>query len=486
MSERRPSDAATESTPRFSSFTRRAICVVAAMGFAFDSYELLMLPLMIRPALMELGGLRPGSPEFASWASLIFYVPALTGGAFGLLGGYLTDRLGRRRMLTWSILAYAGGAFVSGFSTSLQMLLACRCLVFAAVSVEFVAAIAWLAETFPDQRGRERVLAGTQVFSSVGGILVSLAAGIFAAWTVGRPAQLFAGLVLPALPLPPIAWPFGVSVFGTIANPHADWRYLAMSGLLPAIPLAVIRPFLPESPTWRRKRDEGTLERPSVVALFSPALRRTTIVATIMVTCSFGASFGAIQQMPQIVPGLPDVQAAVANAPGRMASSIVQSHASRASSFQEVGGLAGRMALALVVALVASRRRQLRIFLIPGILVMPLAFGWAGVTNIGALDVGMAAAGFLTVAQFSFWGNYLPHAYPLHLRGTGESFAANIGGRMIGTCFAALTQWIAYALPGGASHPTRLAYVAAGVACTAYAVNLVASFWLPEPPAQGL
>ena len=45
----------------------------------------------------------------------------------------------------------------------------------------------------------------------------------------------------------------------------------------------------------------------------------------------------------------------------------------------------------------------------------------------------MFLAGLLTVAQFSFWGNYLPTVYPVHLRGTGESVAHNIGGRMIGT-----------------------------------------------------
>ena len=30
------------------------ICVIAAIGFAFDTYELLMLPLIARPALMDL------------------------------------------------------------------------------------------------------------------------------------------------------------------------------------------------------------------------------------------------------------------------------------------------------------------------------------------------------------------------------------------------------------------------------------------------
>ena len=40
------------------------ICAIAALGFAFDIYELLMLPLIARPALLELGGIRPGTPEF--------------------------------------------------------------------------------------------------------------------------------------------------------------------------------------------------------------------------------------------------------------------------------------------------------------------------------------------------------------------------------------------------------------------------------------
>ncbi len=66
------------------------------------------------------------------------------------------------------------------------------------------------------------------------------------------------------------------------------------------------------------------------------------------------------------------------------------------------------------------------------------------------------------MAQFSFWGNYLPLAFPVHLRGTGESFAANIGGRLIGTCFAGLTQWIAFFLPIQGGYPTKVAYTRGG------------------------
>ena len=102
------------------------ICIIASIGFAFDIYELLMLPLIVGPALMELLGAAPGSPEFQLWIGRLFYIPAVAGGVFGLLGGYLTDRLGRRRVLTWSILIYAFAAFAAGFSTSIWMLLVCR------------------------------------------------------------------------------------------------------------------------------------------------------------------------------------------------------------------------------------------------------------------------------------------------------------------------------------------------------------------------
>ncbi len=136
-----------------------------------------MLPLIVRPALLELTGAAPGSPEFQMWVGRLFYIPAFAGGIFGLLGGYLTDRLGRRRVLTYSILIYAVAAFLSGFSTSIEMLLVLRCFVFIGVCVEFVAAIAWLAELFPEPKRREKVLGYTQAFSSLGGLLVAFANG---------------------------------------------------------------------------------------------------------------------------------------------------------------------------------------------------------------------------------------------------------------------------------------------------------------------
>src|SRR5688572_18557051 len=460
------------------------ICTIAAIGFAFDIYELLMLPLILRPALLELGGIRPGTPEFARWLGMMFYIPAFAGGIFGLLGGYLTDRLGRRRVLTWSILLYAFSAFFAGFSTSLTMLLILRCTTFIGVCIEFVAAVAWLAELFPNPKQREKVLGYTQAFSSIGGLLVAVANGLAIAGVKNG--------WLPAISLPSFLNP--TPGMGT----DAAWRYTLMSGLIPAIPLLIIRPFLPESPIWAQKKAAGTLRRPSIRALFSPELARTTVVTTIMFACSYGAAFGAIQQMPQIVPGLPEVQqrireevaqvtaapvpAAAAAAPAAAAAAadprvraasglIVQETAANVTKVQEIGGLVGRFVLAVLAVRIVSRRKLIRIFQVPGLLLMPVVFAIFAVSSLQLLYVGMFVAGLLTVAQFSFWGNYLPRVYPVHLRGTGESFAANIGGRLIGTSFAWVTATLA-TTPNPADAPLKLAYTAAAVGTAVYVAGI--------------
>ncbi len=443
------------------------ICAIAAIGFSFDIYEILMLPLIVRPALLELIGAVPGSPEFQMWVGRLFYIPAFAGGIFGLLGGYLTDLFGRRRVLTYSIVLYALAAFASGFSTSIEMLLVLRCLVFIGVCVEFVAAVAWLAELFPQPAQRERVLSYTQAFSSLGGLLVATANGLFVAYAASLPAI------------------GGFGLEESISDPHAAWRYTLMSGIIPAIPLILVRPFLPESPVWLKKRAAGTLKRPSIAALFAPDLRRTTIVTTLMFAMSYGAAFGAIQQLPQIIPGLPEVQAMTQSVPASEASRITQGVAASVTKAQEIGGLVGRLLLALLIVRIASRRLLIRLFQIPGLIVMPIVFAGLATTSLTWLYPGIFLAALLTIGQLSFWGNYLPRVYPVHLRGTGESFAANIGGRLIGTCFAWVTATLAITSDPAAA-PAKIALVAAAVGFSVYLVGFIASFWLPEPKREEL
>src|SRR2546425_7755377 len=176
-------------------------------------------------------------------------------------------------MMATSIFVYALSPFAASFSTHLGAFVFFRCTTFIGVCVEFVAAITWLAELFPEKKQKERVLGWTQAFASLGGVLVTAVA----AWINSHASAL------PALPLP------------EMFSQHAGWRYLLMTGLLPAIPLALMLPFVPESQAWREKLAAGILKRPRFGELFAPEFRRVALVTAPPSACAYAAAFGALQ-----------------------------------------------------------------------------------------------------------------------------------------------------------------------------------------------
>ena len=422
------------------------VCAVAGLGFAFDLYETLMMAIIVSPVLTTVGHLTPGTPAFNRWVGLFFFVPAVCGGLFGLLGGNLADRFGRRRILVWSILLYAGAACAGAFATTLPALLILRCVTMIGVCVEAVAAIAWVAELFPIPRQREAALGYTQACYALGGLAVS--AAYYLAVTYGHR-------------------------FPAVLGTHEAWRYTLLSGLIPAIPLIVVRPFLPESPEWREKKATGALQRPALTELFRSPLRRTTLVATLMMACVFALQYGALQHTPRIVPGL--------GAFREWRPQQIQQAVSVVYLVQELGSVAGRIIFALLVTRILTRQRLVRTFIAPALVVFPVLYFFSIANGLVLFLGAIFCAQALFNGLHSFWGNYLPRAYPTFLRGTGESFAMNIGGRVIGVSSALLTTQLANVVPGGGAS-ARLAYAAGTTTFIALIVLAVASYWLPESP----
>jgi len=369
----------------------------------------------------------------------------LTGGCFGLLGGYLTDIFGRRRVLVWSILLYAFSACAASYSSTLTQLLIFRCLTSIGVCVEYVAAIAWLAELFSSAKQRESVLGYTQSAVGLGGLLATGAYYLAVTYAERLPA---------------------------IHSGHEAWRYAVLGGLLPAIPLMLVRPFLPESPIWKEKKLKGALKRPSITELFSQALKKTTLVATLLAACFFAVPYGVLQQTPHIVPGLPQLH----GAPTRQVEQTVGS----VQSIAEMGTFAGRVLFTILVVRISTQRRLLRLGLVPGLMVFAWVYFFAATRSLVLLKCGVFLGAVCMNGSFSFLWNYLPWVYPTHLRGTGESFAGNIGGRALGASAALLTTQLANIIPADGA-ASRMAYAAGTIAVLAYTVSLMASFWLPEP-----
>jgi hypothetical protein len=336
---------------------------------------------------------------------------------------------------------------------------------------------------------------------------------------------------------------------------------------------------------WLDRRASGSLSRPSLGGLFSPELRRTTLVTAALSACAYGAAFGALQLTPlRVIPGTPELAEqrkdlkplqdeakqingdllkldpslkaeyaanpalqtlAAKRAKNRIAfraatkagdkakadainaefkalgeelekltaanpatktliadrekllkqlgdnrekqeplDKAVKARGNQAQLWQEMGGLAGRLVLAALVVMAVARRTLLRIFLIPGLLAVPLTYFSLYHTGGAGLDWGIAICGLLIVAQFSYFGEFLPKVFPLHLRGTGGSFATNVGGRMIGTSAAFLTTNVIAPMMPGASTFDKVALAAGVVGTSVFVIGFILSFLLPEPPTE--
>ncbi|HTE45023.1 MAG TPA: hypothetical protein VK636_07250, partial [Gemmatimonadaceae bacterium] len=185
--------------------------------------------------------------------------------------------------------------------------------------------------------------------------------------------------------------------------------------------------------------------------------------------------YGALQQTPRVVPGLAWVHS--------LGPREVEQAVSRLFFVQELGSVAGRVAFALLVVRIMRRQRLLRFFLVPAAILIPWLFLSATSSGMLSFGVGVFCAQALFNGIHSFWGNYLPRVFPTRLRGTGESFAMNVGGRMIGVWAALATTQFATTMPG-ALPATRLANAAGITMVAVLGVFLIASFWLPEPKSE--
>lgn len=486
------------------SLTTWLIIVIASIGFLFDTYELLMTPLAAPPAIAELLGVQLADPLVSVWTGRLLWITALCGGVFGLIGGALTDRLGRKFVMAAAIFVYSLSPFLAAYSTTLPWFIFFRSTTFIGVCVEFVAAITWLAEVFEDKKQREKWLGITQAFASLGGILVTA----INVWILANLENL------PYLGLP-----------HTDGSAPASWRYLLTTGLLPAIPIAILLPFVPESRIWKERRTAGTLKRPKISALFAPEFRRVTIVTAMLSACAYGIAFGALQLTPlRIAPGLPEL-AEQSKALGQLKKeaaalnkSLAETQADSAEQkliieklsdikkkqgplnkevkevgntvqfYQEIGGLVGRILLACLIIFGMSRVMLLKVFQIPALFMIPLAYFFLFQSGGSSFYLAYGICGLLTVAQFSYFGEYLPKVFPLHLRGTGGSFATNVGGRMIGTSMAVVTtNIVAPFLAGKAPLTPMIMAQAAGYVATVIAVlAFFIGFFLPEPKGEVL
>jgi MFS family permease len=190
--------------------------LATAWGEGLDGFDLGVLSVVL-PLISTSLGMSP------VWAGLIG-ASSLIGIFFGSpIVGYLTDRFGRRRLFVVDIAAFVVLGLLQGVVTAPWQLFVVRLLLGVAIGAEYAIGAAMLAE-FAPSRGRGRRLSKLLVYWYVG-YLVSVVV-----------AYLLVDLV-------------GLS-----------WRWVLVTGAVPALVVLVLRYGLPESPRWlmlRGRTDEA-------------------------------------------------------------------------------------------------------------------------------------------------------------------------------------------------------------------------------------
>ncbi len=229
------------------------ILLLSWAGWIFDFYDLVLFSFLLKAIGKDLA-LSDFLLSFILGASLA--ATALGGVLFGVL----SDRLGRKSALQWTILTYSLGTLFCGFAGNGWTLLAFRTIAGLGVGGEWATGQTYIGETFPPAvRGR------FGAFMQTGAPL-----GIALASVVG-------GWLLPA----------------------AGWRVCFMLSFLPAMLVVLVRRHLPESDLWEKKGSSQTAPTQSkMLQLFSPAHRRLFLYCLILSVFEMSAYWFTYSWLP--------------------------------------------------------------------------------------------------------------------------------------------------------------------------------------------
>ncbi|SAL65245.1 MFS transporter [Caballeronia arvi] len=229
-------------------------------GWTLDSFDNQVLSFLL-PALM------------AAWhfskteAGLIATSSLLAAALGGWVSGILSDRHGRVRVLTGSIIWFTAFSIIAGFTNSYHQLLIVRALQGVGFGAEWAVGAALMAEVInPAHRGK--ALGLVQSGFSVG-------------WAL---AAVITGLLLAYLP-------------ASIA-----WRSAFWIGVVPALVVLLIRRYIPEPEVFREmKRATGGAVVATWRSSFRADVRRWSLLAALLVTGLQASSYAIMIWLPTML-----------------------------------------------------------------------------------------------------------------------------------------------------------------------------------------
>jgi len=399
---------------RHTSGSERRCLVAAFAGYGLDGFDYMIYTFLI-PTLLALWGMSKAQAGFIATGAL------LCSAIGGWAAGVLADRYGRVRILQLTVLWFALFTFLSGFTTSYPQLLLTRSLQGLGFGGEWSVGSVLVAETIA-ARYRGRAVGLVQSSWSVGWALAALAYwGIYA-----------------------------------LAPPEWAWRIVFWVGLLPALPVLVVRRLVKEPPVYltSRRATESSGNAPmQFLAIFARPLLLTTLLASLLCGGMLGAYYAVTTWLPTYLGT--ERHLSVAGTAGYLLILIAGSFAGYLSNAWACDWLGRRLCFCT--------------FAICGIVaILAYTHLTGGAATLLALGFPL---GFFTSGIMAGCGAFLAELYPNSLRGSGQGFTYNAGRALGALCPAIIGRW--------SQHGTLtegIGFVTVG----AYFVVILAAWALPE------
>ena len=369
------------------------VLFAAWLGWGFDVFDGLLFNYVAPnciPALLHLPvGSAAARIQTLHWTGMLTSLLLLGWAAGGVLFGMICDRIGRLRTLMLTMLLYAVGTAACACATNLWMLAIFRLVASLGIGGEWAAGASMVAEVMPERRRVE------------GGALLYTAApfGLFLATYVNYQV---AGV-----------W---------FANDTAQsWRYVFLFGLLPASIAFIVRMFVHEPERWESVKSRS---RARVREIFTPQLRRTTLLGTLTVVIALIGWWSCSAFIPVIASGLARTSAELRGLSPGATQALIEHWKVIGTMAFNLGGLLGTL-LTIPIAKHLGRRPMFALY-----------FGASAVAFFTAFGIDMTAEtrlfmlfiiGVPVFGVFGAFPYYLPELFPTRLRATGAGFCYNIG-----------------------------------------------------------